>query len=502
MVFGMLILLAASTRIATLPAYPLMDTTESRYAEIAREMAASGDWIMPRIDDQPFWSKPPLSFWATALSFKALGISEFSARLSSFLMMAVAGIFTFILGRKLHGTAFGLLTAAILSTGGLFYVLAGGVMTDPALVATVTTAMVAFAMTLLAETPRGRRAWGLTFFLGLGLSVLAKGPVGICLVIIAIGAWVIRRRQWARVRASLPWGPGLLLMLAVGAPWFLIAEWKTPGFLQYYIIGEHFSRFTVSHWGGDLYGSPHTAPFGTIWVYWLIGAMPWGILLLPAAAGLVRRSAPQADDEDRDWLLFALCWSFAPVILFTFSRNIMIPYVAPGLPGFALMAALLIKRTARAADAGQMRLRYMPALLVVFSLATPLIYCAAIPIIQRMAEERSQKSLVRAFESHSPSKHSDLLYIDRVPHSATFYSGGRTKAIKGNGAVWRAEFQDGDTDYFAVRDKRHSNIADTEEVGRFGVYLLLRERVKPGSSKVKADAPATSRPLAESGTGW
>lgn len=78
---------------------------------------------------------------------------------------------------------------------------------------------------------------------------------------------------------SLPWIKGALLMLALSLPWYLLAERQTPGFLHYFIVGEHFQRFTVKGWQGDLYGSGHASPLGTIWLYGLTMFLPWTLLL-------------------------------------------------------------------------------------------------------------------------------------------------------------------------------------------------------------------------------
>ncbi|WP_369011382.1 ArnT family glycosyltransferase, partial [Oligella urethralis] len=83
--------LLALILVAVLPVMALMpfsDTTEPRYAEIARLMLERNDWITPWFDPQtPFWGKPPLSFWLQALSMKFFGVSEFAARLPSYLSL-------------------------------------------------------------------------------------------------------------------------------------------------------------------------------------------------------------------------------------------------------------------------------------------------------------------------------------------------------------------------------------------------------------------------------
>ena len=138
-----ILFVALVLKIVTLGAYPLMDMTEARYAEIAREMVTSNHWIMPQIDPGvPFWGKPPLSIWATALSFKLFGISEFTARLSSLIFVVGSIFLIFILAKYIENRLFALKTAVVMSTMGLVYYMASGVMTDPALLFTVTLSMV------------------------------------------------------------------------------------------------------------------------------------------------------------------------------------------------------------------------------------------------------------------------------------------------------------------------------------------------------------------------
>src|SRR5690606_11878968 len=133
---------------------------------------------------------------------------------------------------------------------------------------------------------------------------LAKGPVGIVLTVFPIAGWTVAFRSVGRVYTRLPWLSGTALTLLMGVPWFVLAEWKTPGFLRYYLVGEHFLRYVQSDWPGDLYGSAHARPRGTIWFYLLMVTLPW-IFLIPAAVRSVwRRGAPFT--PDRRWQVFFL----------------------------------------------------------------------------------------------------------------------------------------------------------------------------------------------------
>src|SRR5512143_60375 len=140
-----LLLFAIAVRIATLGAYPLMDNTEARYAEIARKMIETGDWITPQFQyGVPFWSKPPLSTWLTAGTYAALGVNEFAARFSSLVCCLVVLWITVDLARRRAIAGLGLKTALVLFTTPLFFISAGAVMTDPALTVGTTLSMAGF----------------------------------------------------------------------------------------------------------------------------------------------------------------------------------------------------------------------------------------------------------------------------------------------------------------------------------------------------------------------
>jgi 4-amino-4-deoxy-L-arabinose transferase-like glycosyltransferase len=171
-------------RFVTLGAYPLLDPTEGRYAEIPREMLATGDWVVPYLHNgQPFLGKPPLMFWTTAVSYRIFGANEFAARLPSFLFSTLAALLLFLFARRLRDTVFGLQAVAVLATNFLFCLYSGYVAVDSALLVCVTLSMVAFPLALEGSSHGGSRLWGYLFFLGLGLSLLAKGLAGPVLIL-------------------------------------------------------------------------------------------------------------------------------------------------------------------------------------------------------------------------------------------------------------------------------------------------------------------------------
>lgn len=393
----------AVIRLATLGAYPLADTTEARYGEIARLMLVTGDWITPQIEvDVPFWGKPPLSIWLTAVSFKAFGVSEFSARLPAFLLLMGTAWLVASFGKIALNPEAGLVAAVILLSSGLGFVSSGAVMTDPALLMSTTLAMMAF----WRANVRRQFRWGYVFFAALGFGILAKGPIAAILILTPIGTWVIWRQQWIGLSERLPWKMGTLLTLAIALPWYLFAEQKTPGFLNYFIIGEHWSRFVTSGWAGDLYGSAHAQARGMIWLFWVGSVLPWSVI---AIKYFIDRQRGQTKALITDWHRYLILWFLTPMAFFTFAGNILPAYVLPGLPAFALLLAQPIAaRDSRVVHAGWL----VP---VVFLMLGPYV------LFDRIAD-RSQRDLIELVQEIGNSNR--LVYLFDRPYSASFYSNG------------------------------------------------------------------------------
>ena len=265
---GLLLLLVAivALRLATLGAYPLLDPTESRYAEIARKMLETGDWLVPQVDyGVPFWGKPPLSTWLSAIAMAVFGVNEFAARLPSFLLMSGCGILVYRLAALRAGADAALWALTAFAATGLVFISAGAVMTDPALAFATTLSMAGFWIAVDGHESM-RRTAGYAFFLGLAAGLLAKGPVAVVLTMLPVGAWTLWTGQWRVVWTRLPWLAGTLLTVALAVPWYWAAERASPGFLDYFLVGEHWKRFVESGWKGDLYGQAHARPRGTIWL--------------------------------------------------------------------------------------------------------------------------------------------------------------------------------------------------------------------------------------------
>lgn len=410
-------------RLVSLHLYPLMDTTEARYGEMARLMVETNNWITPLFNyDVPFWGKPPMQTWVSALSGKMLGINEFSLRLPHFisgmLTLVIVGYFAYI--KRMSP----LLSVLILLTCTGFYIASGTIMTDSLLTLSMTLSMFGFYV----GWQKHSKKHAYLGFIGIGLGLLIKGPLIIVLIGLSILPWIIinygivegAKQFWLRI----PIVSGLLLSLMIAGPWYVIAEHTTPGFLHYFLVGEHWSRFTVSGWNGDLYGSAHDEPRGMIWLFWLYTAFPWSLVLLYR---LIKRSNKKmlfADSESKSWHTFLICWLVSPMILFTLSGNILPMYVLPGLPAMALLLASGKQSLSRSE--------------IIISCFVPVAVIGLLVFGKPIFEAKSDVGLIEATNKKFP-----IYYLNKYTFSGRFYTQGQAK-------IWTEENQPTTAPYYIV----------------------------------------------------
>ncbi|UVH60577.1 glycosyltransferase family 39 protein [Variovorax paradoxus] len=412
-------------RLVSLAGYPLMDTTEGRYGEIARKMAERGDWITPWFTDgTPFWGKPPLAFWLSAGSMQIFGANEFAARLPHFLMAVAIAVLTFDWARR-AGMRRPAYVLPLLATTVLFWTVSGAVTTDMALCLGTVLSMRSFWLALQGPAEhREREAW--LFIAGLWIALLAKGPVGCALILLPAGAWALWTGQARRVWQAVPWMRNGVLLLALAAPWYVLAEIRTPGFLDYFFVGEHWNRFFVSGWQGDRYGTAHAFPRGTIWLFLAGAFLPWSIVV-PLAAWRTRRkitSSPTdgADtDARRSFVLYLLACGLAPCVIFTAAGNILWTYVLPSLPPLAVLAALWLNDR----DDGVAR-----RLLLAGTLVAIVLFAGWLLDLTTggRAEAKSAKAVVQLYRTQLRAE-TPLAFVQERMFSAAFYSGGRALHI-------------------------------------------------------------------------
>ncbi len=324
----------------------LIDPTESRYAVIAQEMLSSGDWLTPQLPSgnglEPYLGKPPLHFWLTALSYKFLGVEEWTARLPSFFLALGCMALAFSLSRKLKNSSVeeGLLAALIAFVSPLFFLFAGASAVDMTLSFFVLLASTAFAFWVDSRETPAAKPWALLLALALALGVLTKGPVAIALPAMAILPWLFFTKQFSLLK-QLPWIGMSVVFVLVAFPWFILSGYVHPDFYKYFFWNENVARYFV-HEYGDRYGSGHQFPRGAAWIMLFVGIFPWGLVLIESLLRSKLRKRFFEQCKQDQWFFYALLVGLAPVLFFSLVRQLHTAYVLPGVPALAVILARMI----------------------------------------------------------------------------------------------------------------------------------------------------------------
>lgn len=314
---------------------PLVDPDEGRYAEIPREMLASGDWVLPHQNGLVYIEKPPLAYWLVAGSYRLFGVNEASARLPGKLATVATMLALFLFARRRAGERAGALAALFFGGSLLGFGLARVVLIDPILTAAQTAAVLSFAALGEGGASRGReRALALGFAASAAAAVLLKGLVGVLLPGGAVLLWTAATGRTRPLRALFsPWTVLAFLVLAV--PWHVAAALREPDFLRFYFVREHLERFLLPN---------HHRP-GAPWYFLAViagGFLPFTPLL--PRLRYVWPGRRRASWAARPLETFLFLWVLLVVAFFSLSKSKLIPYVHPVFPSLALLLALAVAR--------------------------------------------------------------------------------------------------------------------------------------------------------------
>ena len=458
-------------RLISLALYPLMDMTEGRYGEIARKMAEMNDWITPWYDTGvPFWGKPPLSFWMSAIGVKFFGVNEFAVRFPHFLAALLVIVIAYDWAKKSQINPFYVII--ILSTSFIFLVSSGAVMTDMALCVGSTLALRACWLSLRGKESAKKREQVL-FFIGLSIMLLAKGPVGWVLVFLPIGLWALLSKSIKETWQGLAWIIGGLAAILVVTPWYLLAEQHTPGFLHCFFVGEHWQRFTVSGWKGDLYGTAHATRHGTIWLQFIYATLPWSFILAISAWVYRKSAVSKRPATEKDLSLFLLLATISPCLFFTMSGNILWTYILPGVPAFAMLLALYLDKLGEA---------IAKKILFIGTTASALVFVSVLSTltIGHAADLKSAKSITQLYEAQNMTKDhmAPLVFLGDRPYSAMFYSHGL--ALKMASLEEISLYAKTNPTYIAIKKNKLSsleqalkNLTVVGDTGNYRLFLML-----------------------------
>ena len=313
---------------------PLLGPDEPRYAQVAREMFLRGDLITPTLGGHTWFEKPALLYWMMIAAAKVFGVNEWSARLGP----AICGLLTIAAvwfvareverARGVHGFA---LQAAMVTASCLGLIVFSRAASFDVVVTMTTTWALAFFLAHELANDKRRKIWLLIgFYAFVGMSLLAKGLVGIVIPFGVAGLYYLLRRRWParHVFVSLVWG--MPLALAVAATWYgpVIAKhgWT---FIDEFFVQHHFARYVSNKY-------KHPQPLYFFPAITLMLTLPWSGFLIDALAR-VRSWNWRTDDSESILRVFSLAWLLLPIVFFSFSGSKLPGYVLPALPAAALL---------------------------------------------------------------------------------------------------------------------------------------------------------------------
>ncbi len=376
-----IVVAAAAMYFANLGATGLWDLDEALYSSIAREMTARGDWIVPMFNGHLFPEKPPLMFWLMIGSFKALGVSEFAARLPAALLAIGTALATYHLARRLFSADVGFWAGLVVASNIIFTVSARAATVDSALTFITTLVMLLFALGAGIGEPRANvatragyvpRSWFTYTAIGglLGLAILAKGPVGFLLPAASLGLFLLivnPNRQvdglggpsyvpsgvWPRTRGVLrqlaatfsplrilrvTWSMRPLTVLCAAAlvavPWFVLVAVKTDGEW----LAQFVTKFNLGPFVKPFLG--HRGPFYYHFAVVLVGLFPWLIFLGPTIAHAWR--SVRGPGKELSSYIFVICWIGVFFGFWSACSTKLPHYVLPAYPALAILTACFL----------------------------------------------------------------------------------------------------------------------------------------------------------------
>ena len=323
----LLLVLALALWFGTLGYRHLIHPDEGRYAELAREMLASGDWVTPRLNGILYFEKPALQYWAGAASFAVFGLNEFAARLWPGLTAALAVLSLWWVTRRMMGPRVALYAACVLGSSAWWIANGHFLNLDMSLSAFLTLALMGFCYAQRDDaSERETRNGMLLTWAAMALAVLSKGLIGIVLPGAALALYTVVARDFA-VWRRMHWIKGALLFFAIAAPWFVLVSLRNPDFPEFFFIHEHFDRFLTA--GHRRTGS---------WYYFvddlLAGLLPW-TTLLPGALVAAWRREPGRFQPNR----LLLVWAVFVFVFFSASSSKLPSYILPMFPALAVLVA-------------------------------------------------------------------------------------------------------------------------------------------------------------------
>lgn len=307
---------------------------EARRAEVSREMVVSGDWAVPHLNGEPFVTKPPLFYWAVAATFTLTGqFDELSARLPSIIAGTLGVVVVYLWAALIFSPRIGLFAGIILATNVMYGSMARSAEVDIMLTLFISATLCCFSAAYLWQGQGTRQGWNRSHWMFLlaafflAMANLSKNPIGLIVPLLAVGGFILIRREWKLILAMKPWWQ-ILIVLAVMLPWFIMVIRRVPNFFDI-LFQETLGRYT----------SPDETPHKEAFYFYIpmLGAFaPWVLFLPGAIASLWKKRKTQAIAPMH---LLIIISAVATFLLFSSVGSKRAYYLLPMYPCLAIIVA-------------------------------------------------------------------------------------------------------------------------------------------------------------------
>lgn len=380
-----LLIVAAWALCSHLGQVPLLDDpNEGEYAEVAREMVETGEWISPQLNYVLFLNKPPLTYWLVGASYLAFGINEFAARLPVALTALLIVFLVTQLGTKLFDRDTGLLAGLILLSCAGFFLEAHLLRPDLLQVAAMTASFLALAYLYPAQASASASASRSPALIGwqvaIAVGLMSKGMVAVLVPGFVCVVLAVARRDTTLLRILLhPRAWWLLLVLM--APWHAIMSLRHEGFLWDYVVNQHVLFFFDKKWPRD--SVPVALP--VFWAAFAARLFPWTLFAPIAVFASMRRARLRGAWNEQ----LVLAWMGAVLLLFSAAASRMEHYSIPALPPMALLIAKLLRDYGREASHART--------VAAHTLVTAVLMIAGVIVVPRLVMEQPWLATVGDF---------------------------------------------------------------------------------------------------------